>query len=104
MGVGDRCAYVPGDMFQAVPPAEAYRMKRVLHDWNDAECHQMLSTLHRTALQRGRVWIIERSVSCLDMPHFAKLFDVLMSIVSTGRERTLEEYTSLLEGAGWTYR
>ena len=27
-----------------------------------------------------------------------------MIIVSTGRERTLEEYTGLLEGAGWTYR
>jgi hypothetical protein len=24
--------------------------------------------------------------------------------MSTGQERTLEEYTSLLEGAGWTYR
>jgi hypothetical protein len=79
-------------------------MKRVLHDWNDAECHQMLSTLHRAAPQRGRVWIIERSVPGPDTPHCAKLFDVFMIIVSTGRERTLEEYTSLLEGAGWTYR
>jgi hypothetical protein len=65
-------------------------MKRVLHDWNDAECHQMLSTLHRAAPQRGRVWIIERSVPGPDTPHCAKLFDVFMIIVSTGRERTLE--------------
>jgi hypothetical protein len=27
-----------------------------------------------------------------------------MIIMSTGQERTLEEYTRLLEGAGWTYR
>jgi hypothetical protein len=27
-----------------------------------------------------------------------------MLIMLTGRERTLEEYTGLLEGAGWTYR
>ena len=27
-----------------------------------------------------------------------------MLIVSTGRERTLEEYTELLAGAWWTYR
>ncbi len=32
LGVGDRCAYVPGDMFQEVPRADAYLMKRILHD------------------------------------------------------------------------
>ncbi len=104
MGVEDRCTYVPGDMFTAVPPAEAYIMKRVLHDWNDAECHQILSTLHRAAPPHGRVLIIERIVPGPGTPHFAKLFDILMIIVSTGRERTLEEYAGLLEGAGWTYR
>lgn len=31
MGVGDRCTYVPGDMFQEVPPADAYIVKRILH-------------------------------------------------------------------------
>jgi len=34
----------------------------------------------------------------------AKLFDLQMLILLTGRERTLEEYTRLLAGAGWTYR
>ncbi len=48
-GVGDRCAYVPGDMFREVPQADAYLMKRILHDWDDAECRQILATLHRAA-------------------------------------------------------
>jgi hypothetical protein len=30
--------------------------------------------------------------------------DIHMLITVTGRERTLEEYAGLLEGAGWTYR
>ena len=104
MGVGERCTYLPGDMFTAVPPAEAYMVKRVLHGWNDAECHQILATISRAAPPRGRVWIIERIVPGPNTPPFAKLFDMLMIIVSTGRERTLEEYTGLLEGAGWTYQ
>jgi hypothetical protein len=103
MGVGDRCTYVPGDMFQAVPPADAYMVKRVLHDWNDAEGLQILSTMHRAAPQHGRVLITERIVPGPDTPHFSKLFDIHMLIVSTGRERTLEEYAGLLEGAGWKY-
>jgi O-methyltransferase domain/Dimerisation domain len=104
LGVGDRCTYVPGDMFREVPPAEAYLVKRVIHDWNDEECHQILATMHRASPPQGRVWIIEQVVPGPDTPHFSKLFDIHMLIMLTGRERTLEEYTALLEEAGWQYR
>jgi hypothetical protein len=104
LGVEDRCTYVPGDMFQAVPPADAYMIKRVIHDWNDQECLQILSTMHRAAPQHGRVLIIEQVVPGPDTPHFSKLFDIHMMIGVTGRERTEEEYAGLLEGAGWKYR
>jgi hypothetical protein len=50
------------------------------------------------------VFIIEHIVPGPDTPHVAKLFDLHMLILLTGRERTLEEYTRLLAGAGWTYR
>jgi hypothetical protein len=104
MGVKDRCTYVPGDMFQAVPPADAYMVKRVIHDWNDQECLQILSTMHRAAPQHGRVLIIEQVVPGPDTPHFSKLFDIHMMIGVTGRERTEKEYAGLLEGTGWKYR
>ena len=78
LGVGDRCTYVPGDMFREVPPADAYVLKRVIHDWNDAECLRILSSMHRAAPQNGRVWIIEAVVPGPDTPHFAKLFDIHM--------------------------
>jgi hypothetical protein len=104
LGVEDRCTYVPGDMFQAVPPADAYMVKRVIHDWNDQECHQILATMHRAAPQQGRVLIMEQVVPGPDAPHFSKLFDIHMMIGVTGRERTEEEYAGLLEGAGWKYR
>jgi O-methyltransferase domain/Dimerisation domain len=104
MGVGDRCTYVPGDMFQEVPPADAYMVKRILHGWKDAECRQILATMCRAAPQHGRVFIMEHIVPGPDIPHFSKLFDIHMIIMAPGRERTLEEYADLLEGAGWTYR
>jgi O-methyltransferase domain len=104
MAVGGRCTYVPGNMFREVPPADAYMVKRVLHDWNDAECHQILATVHRAAPQHGRVLIMEHVVPDPDTPHFSKLFDIQMLVMLTGRERTLEEYAGLLEGTGWRYR
>jgi hypothetical protein len=104
MGVGDRCTYVPGDMFREVPPADAYLVKRVIHDWNDEEGRQILATMYRAAPPHGRVLIIEQVVPGPDTPHFSKLFDIHMLIMLTGRERTIEEYAGLLQGAGWQYR
>jgi hypothetical protein len=34
-----------------------------------------------------------------DTPHFSKLFDIHMIIMSTGTKRTLREYVGLLENA-----
>jgi hypothetical protein len=36
MGVGERCVYIAGDMFQEVPAADAYLLKHILHDWSDS--------------------------------------------------------------------
>ena len=104
LGVGDRCTYVAGDMFREVPPADAYMVKRVLHDWNDGECLQILSNMHQAAPKQGRVFVMEQVVPGPDTPHFSKLFDIHMLVWGTGLERTAEEYAGLLEGAGWKYR
>ena len=103
MGLEQRCTYVAGDMFDQVPTADAYLIKRVLHDWDDAECHTILSAMHRAAPKGGKVLIVEQVVPGADTPHFSKLFDVHMMIWGTGRERTAEEYAGLLKEAGWTY-
>lgn len=104
LGVGERCRYVSGDMFEKVPSADAYLIKRVLHDWNDAECHQILSTMHRAAPKGARVLIVEQVVpDASEGAHFSKLFDVHMMVWGPGRERTAEEYAAILKEAGWTY-
>ena len=33
----------PGDMFKDVPPADAYVLKLILHDWDDASCAKILA-------------------------------------------------------------
>lgn len=103
MGVGDRCTYMGGDTFKAVPSADAYIMKHVLHNWNDPACNQLLSAMQLAAPQNGKVLVIERVVPGPKTPHFSKLFDIHMLVLLNGRERTVEEYAGLLQGAGWTY-
>jgi len=103
LGVSDRCRYVAGDMFNSAPPADAYMMKLILHDWNDDECVRILRTQHKAASPSGRVFIVEHVIPGAATSHFAKLFDIHMMCWGTGRERTQEEYATLLEKAGWNY-
>jgi hypothetical protein len=101
--VQDRCRYVGGDMFKEVPQADAYSLKMILHDWNDAECVEILSNVRKSARPGARVFIVEHVVPGHDEPHFGKLFDIHMMCWGTGRERTEAEYIGLLEKAGWRH-
>lgn len=101
--VGDRCSYIGGDMFVAVPSADAYMLKMILHDWNDQECIQILRTVHKAAPGGAHVFIVEHIIPDVDTPHFAKLYDIHMMCWGTGRERTSDEYAALLREAGWEY-
>jgi hypothetical protein len=101
MGMESRCTYAAGDMFKQVPSADVYLMKHVLHDWNDAECVQILSNVRAAANVGARLLVAEFVVPSPTMPHFAKLFDIHMMCVSPGEERTAAEYGALFDKAGW---
>ena len=104
VGVEDRCSYVKGDMFREVPPADAYVLKMILHDWNDEECVKILCNIHRScSSQDGKVFIVEHLITEPEKPHFSKLFDIHMMCWGSGRERTSKEYSMLLEQSGWEY-
>lgn len=103
MNVANRCEYVAGDMFEGVPAADAYLLKHILHDWNDADCVRILSNIYRAAPRDARVFVAEYVVPGPQTPHFAKLFDIHMMCATGGQERTEEEYAELFERAGWTY-
>jgi hypothetical protein len=103
MGLDERCTYVIGDMFNEVPPADAYIMKMILHDWSDDECVKILSNIHRSSPNERKVFIVEHLIPVPEIPHFSKFFDIHMMCVASGRERTIEEYTILLERSGWKH-
>ncbi len=103
MKVDDRCTYIGGDMFKEVPAADAYLLKHILHDWNDAECIQILANMRGAASAEARAFVAEFIVPGPETPHFAKLFDIHMMCATSGAERTEEEYAKLFERAGWEY-
>jgi hypothetical protein len=101
LGLQNRCRYEAGDMFEAAPEADAYSLKMILHDWNDDESVEILSTIREAATGPARVFIVEHIVPEHNVPHFSKLFDIHMMCWGTGQERTEAQYGSLLERSGW---
>ena len=101
LGVDDRVDFVAGDFFDAVPEADAYFLKHILHDWSDEQCVDILSTVREAAPDGARVFNCELVVPAPEEAHLGKLFDIHMMVSSEGRERTEAEYTELYESAGF---
>lgn len=101
-GMEDRCARVGGNFFESVPAGgDAYMMKYIIHDWDDQPATTILKNIHRAMNPRGKVLVVETLVSPGDEPGLAKLLDMEMLVMSSGRERTVEEYAALFEASGF---
>lgn len=100
--IARRISYVPGDMFKSVPPADAYVLKLILHDWDDASCATILRNVCDKLEPGGRVIAIDAVLPPLgdvsDVP--SKLLDINMMMLLPGKERTRAEWEALFRGAG----
>jgi hypothetical protein len=102
VGVGDRCEIVGGSFFDAVPGgADAYVMKAILHDWEDAECVAILGSIRREIPDDGVLLVVERVIGPPNEDLEGKLSDLHMLVMPGGRERTAEEWKALFEAGGF---
>jgi len=100
-GVADRCEIMGGDFFHSVPGgADLYVVKRILHDWNDETCVEILRRLRAAMPSRGRVLAIDAVLAPTGVPDPNKVSDLLLMVVSPGRERTEAEFQRLYAAAG----
>ena len=61
--VADRCETVGGDFFKSVPEgADAYLLKWIIHDWQDAEAAAILANCRRAMARDARVLVVEREI------------------------------------------
>lgn len=101
-GVADRCTFVAGSFFDAVPiGADAYLVSAILHDWNDERAGAILRSCRAAAAPATRLLIVDSVISSGDEPDWAKLIDLHMLVALGGRERSKDEWRSLLGANGW---
>jgi len=101
-GVHLRSDVQGGDFFTSVPAGgDVYVLKKVIHDWNDERASTILQNCRAVMPPRGRLLLIELIISAGNEPSFAKMLDLLMLTHVGGRERTEDEYRSLLRSSGF---
>jgi hypothetical protein len=99
----DRCSRISGNFFEALPPGgDLYVFKRVIHDWDDDTCIHLLKLCREVIPANGRLLIIDAVIPPGSDPHPAKIVDIVMMGVLTGRERSEEEFSRLLDAADFT--
>jgi SAM-dependent methyltransferase len=100
--IADRLEIVAGDFFDAVPAgANAYLLKGIVHDWNDELAVRILRNCRRAMRPDGRLLILESVLTPSSDPAGA-MMDVLMMVLTGGRERTEPEFRSLLREGGFS--
>jgi hypothetical protein len=98
----ERCETVGGDFFEFLPPgADRYVFKRVLHDWDDETCVELLRRCRQALPETGRVLVIDAVIPPGNDRHPAKIVDLIMLTALTGGERTETEFRALFAAGGF---
>ena len=100
-GLGSRFSGVAGDFFAAVPEADLYLLKAILHDWDDDSCVRILRNCRAAARPGARMIVIENVIRDLARDRFATLLDMNMLAVTSGQERDLAGFDKLFAASGW---
>jgi hypothetical protein len=105
-GMSDRCRVVGGSFFDAVVDgADAYLLKHVIHDWDDAQSTAILRNVRKVVPAHGALLIVEgvypAHVDDSLQSRGAAANDVNMLVSTGGRQRAEAEFDALFAGAGF---
>ncbi|XP_021010680.1 acetylserotonin O-methyltransferase [Mus caroli] len=102
-GAEPRVRFLSGDFFcSPLPPADLYILARVLHDWTDAACVELLRRVRGALRPGGAVLLVESVLSPGGAgPTRTLLLSLTMLLQARGRERTEAEYRGLTARAGF---
>ncbi|NXO04709.1 ASMT methyltransferase, partial [Rhinopomastus cyanomelas] len=99
-----RISFCEGDFFHdSIPEAELYILSKILHDWDDDTCRQLMAKVYKACKPGGGVLLGESLLNeDKSGPLETQLHSLNMLVQTEGRERTAAEYSRLLEAAGFS--
>lgn len=99
-GCGARCDYRAGDFADVPAGGDVYVLARVLHDWDDDRCREILGHCARAMPDHADLLIVERLLPTDGSPSLATAWDLHMLCNVGGRERDADHYARLLADVG----
>jgi O-methyltransferase domain/Dimerisation domain len=105
-GVGDRVELAAGSFFERVPEGcDAYLLKNILHDWDDARSLTILRNCRRAMQPGHRLLVVELVVEPETTDGVGPLSDVqMMMVCSEGRQRSRADFARLFDSTGFKLR
>jgi hypothetical protein len=99
----ERLTLQAGDFFNdALPVCDAYLVMEVIHDWADKEAVAILKAIREAAPSHAKLLLLETMIPSDPGPDWSKILDILMLNWAGGRQRTLKEYETLFDSAGFS--
>ena len=105
-GVLARCEVIAGDFFTAVPAGgDAYVLSRVIHDWDDVAAIRILAGCRAAMPDDATLLLVEAVLPrrAREQPGAVRM-DLHMLTLLHGRERTVDEFRTVLVAAGLELR
>ena len=100
----ERLTLQAGDFFKdTLPACDAYLVMEVIHDWADKEAVAILKAIRQAAPSHAKLLLLETMVPNDPGPDWSKMLDILMLNWAGGRQRTLQEYETLFDSAGFSF-
>jgi hypothetical protein len=99
-GCGDRCAFRAGDFADVPPDGDVYILSRILHDWDDERCREILRHCAAAMPAHADLLIVERLLPTDGSASLATPWDLHMMCNVGGRERRADQFAQLLTDTG----
>lgn len=104
-GVQARCEVRAGSFFDAVPAGgDAYLLKTILHDWDDAQALAILHAIRRVLPAGGRLLVLEALLEPGNDYDIGKLLDLNSFVLAGGVDRNQAQLAALLAQADFRLR
>jgi len=100
-GVVDRVSIEGGSFFDSIPVrADAYMMKYIIHDWDDARARTILENCVESMNPGGKILVVDYVIPEDNEAHIGKLLDIEMLVMAGGNERTRTQFEDLFSTVG----
>ncbi|MEE6469064.1 hypothetical protein FKM82_008486 [Ascaphus truei] len=102
-GEEHRISFHEGDFFNdPIPQADLFIMARIIHDWTEDKCSQLLNKIYKSCKPGGGLLLVEVLLNeDKSGPLTSQLYSLNMLVQTEGKERTRTEYSKLLTASGF---